>query len=495
MRYISTRNNRLSLQSKSAIVKGISDEGGLFVPETFPTLENPELFSSLSYREIAFQVLRPFLSDFSKEELIAAIDSAYDKKFDDPLIVPLVRTCSCYYMELYHGATCAFKDIALSILPLFMTAGISSLGIDKKVVILTATSGDTGKAALQGFMDVPGTAIVVYFPEEGVSPIQKLQMRTQKGSNTKVIGIRGNFDDCQRAVKEIFNDSPLVEDLSAEGCLLSSANSINIGRLLPQIVYYFSSYAALVRRGDIDYGDLINFVVPTGNFGDILAGYYAEQMGLPVHKLICASNENKVLTDFINTGVYDKNRELHLTNSPSMDILVSSNLERYLYHLSEGDDRLVAQLMEELQSKGVYHLPQALKEKMNMAAGFADEEAGNAMLKKVFEEEGYLMDTHTAVARAVYEEYRQRTQDSTPTVILSTASPYKFPRAVFSALGEELATEDDFAIIEALSELTDTTPPQSILDLRVSPVCHEETIDISHIKTHLEHYLKGDHPW
>ena len=428
LRYRSTRDSSVRATASQAILKGLSADGGLFVPDSIPALDvDLDELAKMDYQETAYAVMSRFLTDFTEEELKDCIRRAYDEKFDTPEIAPLSKADGAYYLELYHGATIAFKDMALSILPHLMTASAKKNQVKNEIVILTATSGDTGKAALAGFADVPGTRIVVFYPKNGVSPIQEKQMVTQKGANVKVIGIHGNFDDAQSGVKAIFGDRELEREMAGAGFQFSSANSINIGRLVPQIVYYVYAYGKLYANGEIEKGEKINIVVPTGNFGNILAAYYAKQMGLPVAKLICASNENKVLFDFFQTGSYDRNREFILTSSPSMDILISSNLERLIYRIAGEDDRADAEFMKNLAEKGVYEITPAMREKLaDFYGNFATEEETARTIRDLYEKTGYVIDPHTAVASCVYGKYKADTADGTKTVIASTASPYKF---------------------------------------------------------------------
>ena len=442
MRYISTRDNKTSVSPARAIEQGLSAEGGLFVPASVPRLPDGALeeLCAMNYRQRAVYVMKLFLEDYQVAELTDFVTRAYGPGgFDTPWVAPVRRldknTC---FLELWHGPTCAFKDMALQMLPYLLTAAVRKNGEERRVCILVATSGDTGKAALEGFADVEGTKICVFYPRDGVSDIQKLQMTSQSGGNVLVCAVNGNFDDAQTTVKEIFSDPALREELSEAGWMLSSANSINWGRLLPQIVYYISAYCDLVNGQEIALGDPVNFCVPTGNFGDILAGFYAKCMGLPVGKLICASNRNDVLTDFFKTGVYDRRRDFHTTISPSMDILVSSNLERLLYHLSGGNDRETAGYMEALKTAGKYAVSKKIRSAMDalFAAGTCSDEETKDAIRGVFTEHKYLMDTHTAVAYGVLEKYRRETGDDTSTVIVSTASPFKFCAAVLEALNE-----------------------------------------------------------
>ncbi len=471
MNYTSTRNSGLNVTSAHAITKGLSDEGGLYVPESVPAFSEKELLgmSDMSYADRAFEVFSRLLTDFTPEEIRHCVDSAYnDKNFDSANIAELTRLAEGkFILELWHGPTCAFKDMALQILPYLLTTSAKKTVDGKHIAILVATSGDTGKAALEGFRDVDGTSIAVFYPEDGVSPMQKRQMTTQDGGNVFVSAVKGNFDDCQNGVKAIFTDKAIAEKLAKNDILLSSANSINWGRLAPQIVYYISSYVELVKNKEIKFGDKINVVVPTGNFGNILAAYYAKLMGIPVNKLICASNSNNVLTDFINTGIYDRNREFHTTVSPSMDILISSNLERLLYHFTDCDDSLIRDWFGKLKEQGRYEVNDAVKAKLSelFYAGCCSDEETKAQIKATFDEHSYLIDTHTAVAVKVYEDYLNATGDKTPVVIASTANPYKFGRAVYEAVDGKTVCEgalDEFELISHLEQQTSTKMPEPL---------------------------------
>ena len=441
MFYKSTRNSALKVDSATAISQGISVDGGLFVPSEIPSISMDEIkkIAKMSYADRAACVFAKYLTDFTDAEIHYCTDNAYTtKKFETESIAELSHLFDGTYMlELWHGPTCAFKDMALQVLPYFLTTSAKKKQLDKKIVILVATSGDTGKAALDGFQDVPGTQILVFYPEQGVSPMQKRQMRTQEGENVGVCAIKGNFDDCQNGVKAIFTDAAVKEQLAGAGLMFSSANSINWGRLLPQIVYYISAYATMAEDGEIAYGDKINIVVPTGNFGNILAAYYAKRMGLPVNKLICASNINKVLTDFINTGVYNRNREFFATCSPSMDILISSNLERLLYLLTGEDDAQIREWFTALSKEGTYTVSDAVKAALqaDFCAGFCDDAQTKATIREIYDEYSYTCDTHTAVAVKVYREYKAATGDTTKTLIASTASPFKFSASVLEGGG------------------------------------------------------------
>ena len=489
--YKSTRGTGDKITASQAILKGLSDDGGLFVPDKLPAFNVAfEEFAKMNYREVAFEVMRLLLSDFTDEELRYCIDNAYDSKFDTEDIAPVKKVGDTYFMELFHGSTIAFKDMALSILPYLMTCAARKNNISNDIVILTATSGDTGKAALAGFADVPGTRIIVFYPKGGVSRIQELQMVTQKGDNTFVVGVKGNFDDCQSAVKRMFNDAALKELIGSRKCQFSSANSINIGRLVPQIAYYVWAYSRLVKSGDIKAGDKINFVVPTGNFGNILAGFYASLMGLPVNKFICASNENKVLYDFFKTGIYDKNREFILTSSPSMDILISSNLERLIYMiLGESEERNSA-FMNQLSQDGRYEVPKECMEKLDaFYGGFASEEENAAGIKETYDKYGYITDTHTGVANVVYKKYVTETGDRTPSVIVSTASPYKFSRAVMTAIDPELDRLDDFALIDVLCEKSGVGIPKAIKDIIDADIRHRTVCEINEMEKEVKGFL------
>lgn len=472
MYYNSTRDNSCRVTAAQAISRGISSEGGLFVPEAFPQLSMDELQGLVgkNYNEKAKAVLSKFLTDFSAEELANCVDCAYTtEKFDSGNISEIAKVGEhAYLLELWHGPTCAFKDMALQLLPHLLTVSAEKTVPGKEIVVLVATSGDTGKAALEGFKDVSGTKMLVFYPVHGVSNMQKLQMTTQEGGNVAVCAIEGNFDDAQSGVKKIFTDPDVLKELEKNGQMFSSANSINWGRLVPQIVYYIAAYTSLVEQGEISLGEQVNVVVPTGNFGNILAAYYAKGMGLPVGKLICASNRNKVLTDFLRTGVYDKNREFHTTPSPSMDILISSNLERLLYDLCGKDDAQIREWFSALAKEGRYSVtPEVLsKLRAGFYGGYCTDEETLSTIGKVFREYGYLSDTHTAVGLKVYEDYVQVTGDTAKTIIASTASPYKFTGSVLKAITKDPIPEDDFAQVELLAKLSGTTPPASLLALK-----------------------------
>ncbi|HPX68480.1 MAG TPA: threonine synthase [Bacillota bacterium] len=490
--YKSTRGRGRLITASAAILKGIAEDGGLFVPTEIPRPEiSLEKMINMDYKSLAYHIMKDYFQDFEEAEIRECIDKAYDEKFDTPEIAPVVKKSGVYFLELFHGPTLAFKDMALSILPYFLKTAAKKQKLDSEIVILTATSGDTGKAALEGFAGVPGTKIIVFFPESGVSEVQKLQMVTQTGENTYVIGIRGNFDDAQTGVKEMFSDKELQMDMSAANFVFSSANSINIGRLVPQIVYYFYAYLQLCRMGDIKAGEEINFTVPTGNFGNILAGYHAKKMGLPVRHLICASNENKVLYDFLNTGVYDKKRNFITTMSPSMDILVSSNLERLLFYLYGEDSSMVGELMAQLSGKGAYMINDNVKDKLNDFYGYYASEADTAeAIRKMYEDCGYVIDTHTAVALSAYGKHRKRKCDENiKTVIVSTASPYKFTSDVMKSIDPKYSGQNSFQLIKEMSRLTGAEIPKGIRDLDSRPVIHNTVCNKDEMKKQAEKIL------
>ena len=489
--YQSTRGSRNYKTAAQAVIQGIAEDKGLYVPDQVPALPlTIEEMAGKPYKEIAYEIIRAFFTDYTEEEMRACVDGAYDSKFEAEDVVPVVEAGGAYFLELYHGKTAAFKDMALSILPYLLTTAMKKENEDKKICILTATSGDTGKAALEGFADVPGTEIIVFFPNKGVSEVQQRQMITQEGENTHVFAIEGNFDDAQTGVKKIFNDADFAEKLAGMGCKLSSANSINIGRLVPQVAYYVYGYVKLVERGVIKAGDKINITVPTGNFGNILAAYYAGRMGIPVNKLICASNKNQVLTDFFNTGVYDINREFYLTNSPSMDILISSNLERLLYHLSGNDGEEISRLMGALETEKRYEVSEKIRAGMaDFCGGTATVEETNAAIGAMYKDNGYLMDTHTAVAYKVYQDYVKETGDKTPTLIASTASAYKFADSAARSigLGEEA---NGFEYVKALAEATGVRVPAGLKDLENKPVRHDSVIEVAEMIKAVEESVK-----
>ena len=482
--YQSTRGGEAGVTASQAILKGLADDSGLFMPTKIPKLSRSmEELSKMSYQETAYEVMKLFLTDFTEEELKSCIDRAYDDKFDTEVIAPLVKADGAYYLELFHGSTIAFKDMALSILPHLMTTSAKKNHVEKEIVILTATSGDTGKAAMAGFADVEGTRIIVFYPKDGVSRVQELQMVTQKGENTSVAAIHGNFDDAQTGVKQIFGDREFGELLAENGFQLSSANSINIGRLVPQVVYYVYAYGKLLEGGEIVDGEKINVTVPTGNFGNILAAYFAKQMGVPIGKLICASNDNKVLYDFFTTGTYDRNRDFILTNSPSMDILISSNLERLIYLSTGCDAKKTAGLMADLNQLGSYQVTADMRERMaEFVGGFATQEEDAAAIKNLFEETGYVLDTHTGVASAVYKAYQAETGDTAKTVIASTASPYKFSRSVLEAIKGRQETEDEFEVIDELNRISGVPVPKAVEEIRGAKVRHTMECDVDAMK-------------
>lgn len=493
--YKSTRGGEEEVTASQAILQGLAKDGGLFVPNEIPKLTiTPDKLSKMSYQETAYEVMRLFLTDYTEEELKHCIKSAYDDKFDTEVIAPLVKVDGVYYLELFHGATIAFKDMALSILPHLMTTAAKKNQITREIVILTATSGDTGKAALAGFADVPGTRIIVFYPKNGVSPIQEKQMVTQKGENTLVVGIKGNFDDAQSGVKAIFGDRILEEELKEAGFQFSSANSINIGRLVPQIVYYVYTWGKLLESQELTEEEKLNIVVPTGNFGNILAAYYAKQMGVPIGKLICASNDNKVLYDFFQTGTYDRNRAFILTSSPSMDILISSNLERLIYRIAEADAKKDRELMEALTKDGMYKITPKMQEQLEDFCGyFATEEETKAIIRETFNDTGYVMDTHTAVAACAGKKYREETGDKTKMVIASTASPYKFTRSVMEAIDvEKYGDLGDFALVDELCTLSGVTVPKAIEEIRTAPVRHNTVCEVEQMKCVVKDFLKAE---
>lgn len=490
--YKSTRNSDLKVTASEAILTGLAPDGGLFVPNAIPKLDvSLDELKKMSYQETAYTVMKQFLTDFTEEELRQCIASAYDSKFDTEEIAPLAKVDGIYYLELFHGATIAFKDMALSILPHLMTTSARKNHVEKEIVILAATSGDTGKAAMAGFADVEGTRIIVFYPKNGVSRVQELQMVTQKGENVDVVAIHGNFDQAQSGVKEMFGDQKLAKELADKGYQFSSANSINIGRLVPQVVYYVYAYAKLLENEEIQEGEQINVVVPTGNFGNILAAYYAKQMGVPFNKLICASNENKVLYDFFRTGTYDKNRKFILTSSPSMDILVSSNLERLIYLIAGEDAQKTKELMDALSSDGTYTITEEMKKKLtDFDAGFADEKETSETIRKVYERTGYVMDTHTAVAAEVCREYQERTGDQKKCIVASTASPYKFVKSVLTAIDPAYGQKEELDLMQDLSKLSNREIPKAVLDILDARILHTTECDAEKMKETVKAILK-----
>ncbi len=489
--YKSTRDAEKTVTASQAILKGLADDGGLFVPVSIPKLPvSLGELKEMTYQETAYTVMKEFLTDFTEEELKSCIAKAYDSKFDTEEIAPLAKVEDAYYLELFHGATIAFKDMALSILPHLLTTSAKKNQVKNEIVILTATSGDTGKAALAGFADVEGTKIIVFYPKNGVSRVQELQMVTQKGDNTSVVAIHGNFDNAQSGVKAMFENKELEKELNEAGYQFSSANSINIGRLVPQVVYYVYAYAKLLQNEEIAEDEEINVVVPTGNFGNILAAYYAKNMGIPIAKLICASNENKVLYDFFRTGTYDRNREFVLTTSPSMDILISSNLERLIYKISGEDARKDTDLMTELKTKGSYAITGEMKANLaDFAAGYATEEQVAKTIHDIYEDTGYVMDTHTAVAATVYKAYREDSKDDRKTVIASTASPYKFAGSVMSAIDPKYKGQDDFKLIEELQKVSGTELPNAIKEIMNAEIRHNTECDVDQMEQTVKNIL------
>ena len=492
LHYKSTRNSDLRVTASEAILTGLAPDGGLFVPEQIPKLDvSMKELAKMSYQETAYVVMKQFLTDFTEEELKGCINKAYDNKFDTEEIAPLVKAGDTYYLELFHGATIAFKDMALSILPHLLTTSAKKHQVKNEIVILTATSGDTGKAAMAGFADVEGTRIIVFYPKDGVSEVQKLQMITQKGNNVDVVAIHGNFDDAQNGVKALFEDQAFAKELSEKGYQFSSANSINIGRLVPQIVYYVYAYAKLLEYGEIEAGEAINVTVPTGNFGNILAAYYAKQMGVPIAKLICASNENKVLFDFFKTGVYDKNRAFVLTTSPSMDILISSNLERLIYLIAGEDSDKTKELMEALKTEGRYEITDGMKERLvDFAGGYADEIQTSKEIKRVYEDTGYVLDTHTAVASYVCRMWREGERSEGKTLVASTASPYKFVKNVMKSIDEKWEAYDELKLLGELETVSGVEMPEAVKDILNAEILHRGECDADSMKKMVETVLK-----
>ena len=482
------------MTASQAVLQGLSHDGGLFVPQKFPVLDvSLKELSEMTYQQVAYEVMKLFLTDYTEEELKACIGSAYDSKFDTEEIVPIAKLGSTYHLELFHGKTIAFKDMALSILPYLMVTAARKNHCRSEIVILTATSGDTGKAALAGFADVPGTRIIVFYPKNGVSPIQERQMVTQKGANTAVIGIRGNFDDAQNGVKAMFGDKELEKELAAANLQFSSANSINIGRLVPQIVYYVYAYAKLLGEGEIEDGEKINVTVPTGNFGNILAAFYAKSIGVPIDRLICASNENRVLYDFFDSGIYDKNREFILTSSPSMDILISSNLERLIYQIADFDSEKNASFMKELSETGRYEITSKMREALTAFYGnYASEAETAARIKEIYDRFDYIMDTHTAVASVVSEKFRKATGDDKKMILASTASPYKFTRSVMNAIDPAYESKGDFELVDELCRISGVEIPEAINEIRNAPVLHDRVCEKDQMKDTVRNILGLD---
>lgn len=491
IRYESTRGSKNYKTAAEAVIQGIAEDKGLYVPQQIPKLPMPiEQLVGKSYKEVAYEIIKTFFDDYTDEEMKYCTDGAYDSKFEESEIVPIKEAGGAYFLELYHGKTAAFKDMALSILPYLLTTATKKKNEDSKICILTATSGDTGKAALEGFADVPGTEIIVFFPNQGVSEVQERQMITQEGANTHVFAIEGNFDDAQTGVKKIFNDEDFAKKLAGHKCKLSSANSINIGRLVPQVAYYVWGYVKLVERGVIKTGEAVNICVPTGNFGNILAAYYASLMGIPVNRFICASNKNRVLTDFFETGKYSTKREFYLTNSPSMDILISSNLERLLYHLSGNSGEEIKALMDALENKKEYTVSDKIREGLaGFAGGTATVEETNATIGEMYSKNGYLMDTHTAVGYKVYRDYVEKTGDETPTLIASTASAYKFAESVAKSIGLK-DEENGFRYVEAVAKETGVRVPKALKELDKKEIRHTGVIEISQMINVVEESVK-----
>ena len=489
--YKSTRGTGETLKASEAILKGLADDGGLFVPTEIPKLEATiDELSKMTYQQVAYEVMKLFFTDFTEEELKNCITKAYDSKFDTEEIAPLAEVDGAYYLELFHGKTIAFKDMALSILPHLLTTSAKKNNVKNEIVILTATSGDTGKAAMAGFADVEGTRIIVFYPHGGVSKVQEKQMVTQKGNNTYVVAIEGNFDQAQSGVKAIFGNKELAKEMDEKGFQFSSANSINIGRLVPQVAYYVYAYAKLYAEGKLAKDQKMNVVVPTGNFGNILAAYYAKNMGLPIAKLICASNENKVLFDFFKTGEYDKNRDFILTSSPSMDILISSNLERLIYKIAGNSSEKNSELMKDLATKGKYTITDEMKAELDDFYGnYATEEETAKVIKGTYEKTGYVMDTHTAVAASTYKKYVAETNDDAVTVIASTASPFKFARSVMDAINPEYDKLDDFELIDELSKIANVKIPNAIEEIRNAEVRHNNLVEVDGMEAIVKKFL------
>lgn len=492
MQYKSTRNSAVSVTASQAILQGLADDGGLYVPSELPKLSvSLDALKGMTYQETAYMVMKEFFTDFTEEELKNCIASAYDSKFDTEEIAPLVKVDDTYYLELFHGPTIAFKDMALSILPHLMMTAAKKNHVTNEIVILTATSGDTGKAALAGFADVKGTRIIVFYPKDGVSKVQELQMLTQKGSNVDVVAIHGNFDDAQGGVKAIFENKELSQTLLSQGYQFSSANSINIGRLVPQVVYYVYAYAMLLANDEIAEGEIINVAVPTGNFGNILAAYYAKQMGIPIGKLICASNDNKVLYDFFCTGTYDKNREFVLTTSPSMDILISSNLERLIYRIALEDASINEKLMSELKSTGCYVITEQMKERLaDFAGGYATEEQASETIRNTYQKTGYLIDPHTAVASCVCAQYQTEAQDGAKCVVVSTASPYKFVKSVMAAVDSSYEAKPELQLLSELETISGVEMPEAIREIIKAEILHTTECDTGEMEAVVKQILK-----
>jgi threonine synthase len=484
IKYRSTRGHGEHVSSSEAILKGMAPDGGLYVPSHMPSLDRSfKDLAGMDYRELSFYIISKFFTDFKKDVLLNCIDNAYDQKFDDKSIVPVIKSSDVYFIELFHGPTHSFKDMALTLLPHLIKAAARNVQNDRKIVILTATSGDTGKAALEGFSDVEGTEIIVFYPLQGVSKIQERQMITQEGENTHVIAVRGNFDDAQSGVKAIFADRDFNKTLERRGFMFSSANSINIGRLIPQIVYYVYSYLHLLKNSEIGAGGSINIVVPSGNFGNILAAYYSSRMGIPVRRLICASNINNVLYDFINKGIYDRKRKLINTSSPAMDILVSSNLERLLFDLAGQDANIIERFFLKFAETGEFEISGEMKKKLSLFyGGFATEDETFSEIKRVFVRDGYLIDTHTAVGHSVYRKYKGRTSDNTVAILSSTASPFKFPGSVAGAINRKYAGLDEFKLLDVLADISGRRVPAGLEGIADKKIRHSSTCSIREMK-------------
>jgi len=482
--YRSTRGNQGHISSAKAILSGIAPDGGLYIPASMPSFDRPfDRLSHMDYKELTYYIISMFFTDFEGDILARCIDDAYDEKFDDRQIVPIIERGGAHFIELFHGPTLAFKDMALTMLPHLLKMAARKMKNTNEIVILTATSGDTGKAALESFSDVDGTKIIVFYPRDGVSRIQERQMITQEGSNTHVIAIEGNFDDAQKGVKAIFGDRVFARSLAEKGYMFSSANSINIGRLIPQIVYYVHAYLHLLKNSKIKSGEKINIVVPTGNFGNILAAYYSSHMGLPVKKLICASNINNVLYDFINTGIYNRKRKFVTTSSPAMDILVSSNLERLLFDLADKDPEMIKHLTSKLSEEGEFKINESMKKGLSgFYGGFATEEETFGAIRDLFKNNDYLIDTHTAVGYCVYKKYMEDTADDTLAIIASTASPFKFPGSVAGAIDKEYRHMDEFSLLKVLSDISGLKIPKRIAGIAEKKVIHNEYCTIEDMR-------------
>lgn len=495
MKYRSTRSSvsASALSPAAALIQGLAPDGGLYVPVSFPAADwKLEDLLHLSYQALAAKILTLFFPDFSTDQIQQVVNDAYSSQWDDDEIVPLVKHDGNYYLELYHGPTLAFKDVALQVLPRLMTRSVTLEKMDRDIVILTATSGDTGTASMRGFSDQAGTQVIVFYPYGGVSPVQLKQMLGQKGQNLRAFAIKGNFDDAQTEVKRIFNDQDFKAKLAQNGYQFSSANSMNIGRLMPQIVYYFYAYAKLVNRGEIELGQAVNFAVPTGNFGDILAGYYAKKLGLPVHKLICASDKNNVLTDFFHTGTYNRLRPFYITNSPAMDILVSSNLERLLFDLDQENDQEIAAWMQALDKAGHYKVSEAVFNQLQQifASGYAEEEQVEAEINRLYQLDGYVIDPHTAVGSFVTKQYHEQTGDTTPTIINSTASPYKFPETVYHAITGKQVDAKGLPAIKQLHAVLGGELTQGVQALFNNQPRDEQVIDTDKMEAIIDQQLK-----